>query len=121
MQATSTPGSKATDRQPSRHQLAQLPPDPGTQILATWPGEEFLFRFGDAIDDHIAEILDELLEERDAARPRRRLSQVLGTVSLIIALAASLLLRHDTFAAWTIWPLAATICIAIAWTRTGKS
>jgi hypothetical protein len=28
--------------------------------------EEFLSRFGDAIDDRIAEILDELLEERNA-------------------------------------------------------
>ncbi len=36
--------------------------------------EEFLSRFGDVIDDRIAEILDELLEERNA-RPRHRLDQ----------------------------------------------
>ncbi len=35
--------------------------------------EEFLSHFGDAIDDRIAEILDELLEERNAARAHRGL------------------------------------------------
>jgi hypothetical protein len=43
----------------------------------TWSDEEFLLRFGDLIGDRIAETLDELLEER-AARPRRRLSRMLG-------------------------------------------
>ena len=32
------------------------------------PDEELLARFGDAIDDRIAEIVDELLEERNSAR-----------------------------------------------------
>ena len=72
--------------------------------------EEFLSRFGDAIDDRIAEILDELLEERNATPQRRRLPQVLGMVSLILALAASVLLRHSTIAAWTIWPATAVMC-----------
>jgi len=48
-------------------------PEPGT-----WSDEEFLLRFGDLIDDRIAETLDELLEER-AVRPRRRLSKMLGS------------------------------------------
>jgi len=30
--------------------------------------EEFLARFGDAIDDRVAEILDELLDERNLGR-----------------------------------------------------
>jgi fatty acid desaturase len=83
--------------------------------------EQFLSRFGDAIDDRIAEILDELLDQRNPARPPRRLSQMLGGVTLILALAASILLRHNLLAAWTIWPTAATICLAIAWTRTRRS
>ncbi len=78
--------------------------------------EEFLARFGDAIDDRIAEILDELLEERNAIRPRRRLPQVLGTVGLIVALITSVSLRHNALAAWTIWPATVTICLVIAWT-----
>jgi hypothetical protein len=84
--------------------------------------EEFLSRFGDAIDDRIAEILDELLEERNATRQHRRLPQVLSTVSLILALAASVLLQHSAIAAWTIWPATAVICLAAARTTSnGRS
>jgi len=84
--------------------------------------EEFLSRFGDAIDDRIAEILDELLEDRDATRPHRRLPQLLVTVSLILALAASVLLRYSPLAVWTIWPATAGICLTIAGTaKTGRS
>jgi hypothetical protein len=82
--------------------------------------EEFLSHFGDAIDDRIAEILDELLEERNAARPHRRLPQVLGTLGLILALITSVLLRHNALAAWTIWPATATICLVIAWTSSTR-
>jgi hypothetical protein len=50
---------------------------------------------GDAIDDRIAEILNELPEEPNATRPHRRMSQVLGRDDLILALIASVLLRHN--------------------------
>jgi hypothetical protein len=51
--------------------------------------EEFLARFGDTIDDRVAEILDELLDERDLVRRHRRLPQLLGLTSLVlVALAA---------------------------------
>jgi hypothetical protein len=68
MQATRTPESRASGRQPPQHQHAQLPPAPspaapGTHLLSMRSDEEFLSRFGDAIDDRIAEILDELLED----------------------------------------------------------
>jgi len=46
--------------------------------------EEFLSRFGDAIDDRIAEILDELLTERTSARRRWRLPCLLGAIGLIL-------------------------------------
>jgi hypothetical protein len=121
MQATRTPAGTASATDPPRHPRGQSPPatrpaGPSTQILDIWSGEEFLSRFGDAIDDRIAEILDELLDERNAAHPHRRLPRVLGTVTLILALTASVLLRHSALAAWTIWPATAAVSLAIAWT-----
>ncbi len=127
MSATRTPAGMAAGRQPPQHQSRQRPPAHGpaeldTQILDMRSDDEFLSRFGDTIDDRIAETLDELLEERNATRPDSRLPQVLGTVSLILALAASVLLRHSALAAWTIWPSTAAVCLAIAWTaRTRRS
>jgi hypothetical protein len=121
MQATRAPAGPAQATDPPRYPRVQSPSasrpaQPGTQIPDIWSGEEFLSRFGDAIDDRIAEILDELLDERNATHPHRRLPQVLGTVTLVLALTASVLLRHSTLAAWTIWPATAIICLAIAWT-----
>jgi hypothetical protein len=127
MQATRTPAGPAPATDPPRPPRGQSPPArrpaaPGPQILGTRSGEEFLSRFGDAIDDRIAEILDELLDERNAPHPHRPLPQVLGTLILILALAASVLLRHNAPTAWTIWPATAAICLAIAWTtRTRRS
>ena len=129
MQATRTPAGTAPATDPPRHPRGQSPPaprpaGPGTQILGIQSGEELLSRFGDAIDDRIAEILDELLDERNATHPHRRLPQILGTLTLILilALTASVILRHSTLAAWTIWPATAAISLAIAWTtRTRRS
>lgn len=124
MQATRTPPGRAPAANP-RHQSTQPPPAPspagsGTQILAMRCEEDFLSHFGDAIDDRIAEILEELLEERNADRPHQRLPQVLGTAGLILALITSVLLRHNASAAWTIWPATATICLVIAWTSSTR-
>ena len=127
MQATRTPAGTAPATDIPRHPGGQSPPalrpaGPSTEILDIGSGEEFLSRFGDAIDDRIAEILDELLAERNATHPHRRLPQILGTVTLILALAASVLLRRSALAAWTIWPAIAAISLAIAWTtRTRRS
>jgi hypothetical protein len=115
MQATRTPSAANPRHQGSQPPLAPSPAGPGTQILTVRSEEELLSRFGDAIDDRIAEILDELLEERNAACPHRRLPQVLGTVGLILALITSVLLRHNALAAWTIWPATVTICLVVAW------
>ena len=127
MQATRTSAGRADAPQPLRHQhrgspSAPSPAGPGTRFLDLRSDEEFLSRFGDAIDDRIAEILDELLEERNATRQHRRLPQVLSTVSVILALAASVLLQHSAIAAWTIWPATAVVCLAAAWTTSnGRS
>jgi hypothetical protein len=48
------------------------------------PDEEFLDRFGDAIDDRIAETMDELLEQRKAAGRHRRLPRLLICVSPVL-------------------------------------
>jgi len=112
----------AARHQRRRSPSAPSPAGPGTHFLDLRTDEEFLSRFGDTIDDRIAEILDELLEERDAARQHRRLPQVLNTVGLILVLAASALLRHSAIAAWTIWPATAVVCLAASRTSsTGRS
>src|SRR5437763_9794626 len=116
MQATGTPADRAGIHQRNQHQRRQLPPalSPArhdTQIPAAGADEEFLARFGDTIDDRIAEILDELLQERNAAHRHRRLRQAPGAVTVILALTASILLRHSAIA-WTIWPAAAIIYLA---------
>jgi hypothetical protein len=83
-----------------------------TRMRGPSSDEEFLDRFGDAIDDRIAETVDELLEQRQAAARRPRLPRILVTVIPVLAaaLAASVFL-HGSPAAWTIWPAAAVICI----------
>jgi hypothetical protein len=83
-----------------------------TRTSGPSPDEEFLDRFGDAIDDRIAETMDELLEQRRAASRHLRLPRILITVIPVLsALAASFLLRGSPVA-WTIWPAAAVICVA---------
>lgn len=90
-------------------------PRPGPGPAEPGLGDELLSRFGDAIDDRIAEILDDVLAERDAGRPHRRLPRALGIFSLLLALGVSILLRHNTLAVGTIWPATATVCLAVAW------
>jgi hypothetical protein len=116
MQAARTHPAANPRHQGTQPPSAPSPAAPATQILTVRSEEELLSRFGDVIDDRIAEILDELLEERNATHPRRRLPQVLGTVGLILALITSVLLQHNALAAWTIWPVTVTICLVIAWT-----
>ena len=125
MQASRTTPGTAPATDPPRPPRGQSPPAPrpagsGTQTLDIRSGEEFLSRFGDAIDDRIAEILDELLDERNATHPRRRLPQVLGTVTFILALAASVLLPHSALAAWAIWPATAAVFLAIVWITSAR-
>jgi hypothetical protein len=51
--------------------------------------EEFLARFGDAIDDRVAEVMDELLDERNLVRRLPRLPQLLALTSLVLAVLAA--------------------------------
>ena len=90
-------------------------PRPGPGSAGLGPEDELLSRFGDAIDDRIADVLEEMLAERDAERPHRRFPRALGIFSLLLALGVSILLRHSTLAVCTIWPATATVCLAAAW------
>jgi hypothetical protein len=78
--------------------------------------EEYLCRFGDAIDDRVAEILD----ERDALRPRARPRASFAVVALLPAVTATILLRHEAAAVCAVWLSAAVACLAILTTRPGR-
>jgi hypothetical protein len=116
MLPTQTPAGQPELRQPSRPHRRQ--PNSASGYAADSPGlsfpsdEAFLARFGDTIDDRIAEILDEILAERSSARRHRRLSYLLGAVSLVLAaLTATVVLRHSPIV-WLAWLATAVICIA---------
>jgi hypothetical protein len=121
MRPTQTPAGRPDSRQPTRdHRRESNSPSsigPGAHNLSLpLPSdEEFLSRFGDTIDDRVAEILDELLTERSSARPHWRLHYLLGGISLILAAVAVSILAWLSAAAWMIWPATAVVCLATAW------
>ena len=101
----SCPGSAPVGTSADRWQAAPVP-----------SVEEFLWRFGDAIDDRVAEILD----ERDALRQRSRLSPGFAAIALLLAVAATLVLRRDTAAVCAVWLSTAAVCLAARATRPGR-
>jgi hypothetical protein len=101
MRPTQIPAGRPDDLQPTRdhrresNSPSSLGPDAHNLGLTLLSDEEFLSRFGDTIDDRIAEILDELLTERSSARRQWRLPYLLGVISLIFAaVAVSVLAWH---------------------------
>jgi hypothetical protein len=88
MRPTQTATGLPEFRQPDRHHRRQSTTPGGTDAdslsLPLPSDEEFLSRFGDAIDDRIADILDELLAERSSTDQHRRLPYLLGVVSPIL-------------------------------------
>ena len=81
------------------------------------PADEFWTRYGDAIDDRVAELLDDLLDEREASRgprPRRRILAVFGGVVIVAAVLASIALRGSEIAVCTVWALMGAACLAAA-------
>jgi hypothetical protein len=81
-------------------------------LPATPPADEFLAEFGDVLDDRVAEVVDELLDQRTAQLRRSRLQPALLLATLLLAVAASIVLRHNAVAVCTVWPSAAAIYIA---------
>jgi hypothetical protein len=94
MRPTQTAAGPPDSRQPTRDHCSEsispnsIRPDARNLRLPLPSDEEFLSRFGDTIDDRIAEILDELLTERISARRHWRLPYLLGAISLILAAVA---------------------------------
>jgi len=86
------------------------------QAGQTPSAEEFVRRFGDAIDDRIAEILD----ERDALRPRSRPGPGFAALALLLAVAATIVLRHEEAAVSAVWLSTAAVCLAARTTRPGR-
>ncbi len=78
--------------------------------------DHFLCRFGDMIDDRVAEALDEILGEQNEPRPRWRLRPGLVALALLLATGATVLLRHSVLAVCTVWLSTAAVCLAAAWT-----
>ena len=121
MQATRTAVHRADVAGPAQDQRCQSPPACGRPDSTHLPPDgELLASFGDAIDDRIAEVVDELLEQRNSARQHRP-GRYISAVSLILAgaLTASALLQHSPIA-WTIWPSAAVISLTTAWTARAR-
>ncbi|HEY2284955.1 MAG TPA: hypothetical protein VGH88_04350 [Streptosporangiaceae bacterium] len=81
-------------------------------LPAPLPADEFLAEFGDVLDDRVAEVVDELLDQRAAQLRRSRLRPALLLATLVLAVAASIVLRHNAVAVCTVWPSAAAIYIA---------
>jgi hypothetical protein len=77
----------------SAERLAHSAP-PEARVPRVPSEQEFLDRYGDAIDDRVAEILDELLTERRLARATRRPTFLLITASLLLAAVAAVILLH---------------------------
>jgi len=70
-----------------------------TETLAV-SDEEFLARFGDAIDDRVAEMLDELLDERNLRRRRPQPPWLLDLSIVALAVLAAAVLLHSL--TWTV-------------------
>lgn len=126
MRADRTSAGDAAALQPRWCAQEQLPPvadrtGPGDGIACpVQSAGEFLFRFGDVIDDRVAELLDELLEKRDVRPPHRPLRLQLAALGLLFALAATAVLRHHLLAACAIWPSVASVYVVAAlvpWTE----
>jgi hypothetical protein len=67
--------------------------------------DAFMAQYGDAIDDRVAEIAEEVIDEVVAARCRRR--SWLPYALLIVVAGLTILLRHNPVAVAAIWAGAA--------------
>jgi hypothetical protein len=83
---------------------------------------EFLVGLDDVIDDRIAEVVDEMLSQRDALRPGAWLRLALAGLALFLAAVTSVMLRHNLIAVCAIWPCTAAIYLAaIRFTEASRS
>jgi hypothetical protein len=80
---------------------------------ASYTAEPFLQHYGDAIDDRVAEIVEDIIDEVIAARYHRPRRWPAGLLVVTVA-GLSLLLRHDTAVVAVIWLASATMCVALS-------
>ena len=80
----------------------------------------FMSRFGDAIDDRVADMLTELLDDRAATLPPGRQRLVLAAFGLLLAMVATVVLRGQPIAACTVWPSTGSAVYLAATRRTRK-
>ena len=85
-------------------------PEPGRPEIE--PAGESLVGLGDVIDDRVAEVVDEMLGQRDALRPGTWPRLALAGLALFLAAVMSVMLRHDEIAVCLIWPCTAAIYMA---------
>jgi hypothetical protein len=78
-----------------------------------WSTDEFLARFGDMIDDRVAEVLEELARDRPPPRLRSALA------ALLIALIGGVVARHSVLAVSAIWLSTAAVYL-VAVRATGR-
>jgi hypothetical protein len=81
----------------------------------------FLHVYGDAIDDRVADMLTELLDERAVTLPPGRQRLALAAFGLLLAMIATVVLRNQLIAACSVWPSTAAVYLAATRrTRTRK-
>lgn len=97
-------------------------PGPESGRPAIESGDEFPVGLGDVIDDRVAEVVDEMLGQRDAPRPGAWPRLALAGLALFLAAVTSVMLRHNVVAVCTIWPCTAAIYLAATrFTRASSS
>jgi hypothetical protein len=112
------PCSSAREQRPPMADRADPSVRAGGQMESTG---SFLSRFGDAIDDRVADMLTELLDDRAATLPPGRQRLVLAALGLLLAMVATVVLRGQPIAACTVWPSTAAVYLAATRrTRTRK-
>jgi hypothetical protein len=109
------PRSSAQEQQPLAADRADPSIRAGGQMESTGG---FLSRFGDAIDDRVADMLTELLDERAVTLPPGRQRLALAALGLLLAMVVTVVLRHQPIAVCTVWPSTAVVYLA-ATRRTG--
>lgn len=94
----------------ARQGLATPGPESGRPAIR--PADEFPVGLDDMIDDRVAEVLDEMLGQRDAPWPGSWLRLALAGLALFLAAGTTVMLRHNVIAVCAIWPCTAAIYLA---------
>ncbi|MFJ9153148.1 hypothetical protein ACIRP7_34980 [Streptomyces sp. NPDC102270] len=81
--------------------------------------EQFLVRYGDTIDDRVAEIVGEIVEEVLGEQLRRYRRDVVLPVTVVLLAAAAVSLALMGWSPWTVplvWAATSVICVSLSQT-----